>query len=280
VGDPEVTRLLVVSDTHFSRRSAEATRNWSAVVRYSMITGPDLVIHAGDLSLDGARDPTDLEVARNHLDQLQVPWRAIPGNHDIGDNPSPSAEPTVNDERLQRWRKSVGPDRWSVHIGNWTLIGLNAQLFGSGLEAEAEQWEWLGDRFSDQATIGPSALFIHKPLTAVEGELASSPAYRFVPSSARRHLEQLLSHQWCPLVVSGHVHQFRVWDDEHRRLHTWAPTTWAVLPEFVQTTIGLKRCGVLSVTLSADGTAAVDMIEPPGLSQFTLVDDIANPYDH
>jgi hypothetical protein len=89
----------------------------------------------------------------------------------------------------------------------------------------------------------------------------------------------LLHDQWCPLVVSGHVHQFRTWSEDRRR-YAWAPTTWAVLPELTQATVGLKRCGVLSVTLAIDGTFAVEMVEPPGLTQFTLIEDIPDPYHH
>jgi len=48
---------------------------------------PDVVIHLGDLSLDGAHGPGHLAYGRQQLDRLPVPWRAVPGNHDIGDNP-------------------------------------------------------------------------------------------------------------------------------------------------------------------------------------------------
>ncbi|HEX6420490.1 MAG TPA: metallophosphoesterase, partial [Acidimicrobiales bacterium] len=75
-------RLLVVSDTHLSPRTPEADTNWDAVVRHVAATRPDLVVHAGDVSLDGALAPGDLDHARRRLDRLPVPWRAVPGNHD------------------------------------------------------------------------------------------------------------------------------------------------------------------------------------------------------
>jgi hypothetical protein len=31
----------------------------------------------------------DLRHGRAQLDRLSAPWRAVPGNHDIGDNPWP-----------------------------------------------------------------------------------------------------------------------------------------------------------------------------------------------
>jgi 3',5'-cyclic AMP phosphodiesterase CpdA len=279
VGSADEIDLLVVSDSHLSPRAPEAVLNWGAVAQYAVARQPDLVIHVGDLSLDGARDPTELVNARQLLDGLGVPWAAIPGNHDVGDNPGLSGGPLITHERLGPWRTSIGPDFWSMRIDKWTLIGINAQLFGSGLEAEDEQWEWLTEQFSDRASRDLKVLFCHKPVTASENELAVSPEYRFVPSSARQRLRELLREQTCPLVISGHVHQFRLIDDGRRR-HVWAPTTWAVLPEFAQSVVGVKRCGVLWLSLSADGTSVADLVEPLGLAQFTLVEDIPDPYLH
>jgi 3',5'-cyclic AMP phosphodiesterase CpdA len=78
-------RVAVVSDTHLSGRAPDALHNWDAVVREIERTGPDLVVHLGDLTLDGTDNRQDLEDARAALDRLTVPWRAVPGNHDIGD---------------------------------------------------------------------------------------------------------------------------------------------------------------------------------------------------
>ena len=60
-------------------------RNWTAIVDHLAITKPDLVIHAGDISLDGAHSREDLEHAKVQLDRLGAPWRAVPGNHDLGE---------------------------------------------------------------------------------------------------------------------------------------------------------------------------------------------------
>jgi alkaline phosphatase D len=152
VGIADETGLLVVSDSHLAPKAPEAVLNWGAVAQYTVARQPDLVIHTGDLSLDGVQDPTELTIARQHLDGLGVPGAAIPGNHDIGDNPGLPDSPPITDERLGRWRTSIGPDYWSIRIGTWTLIGINAQLFGSGLDAEDQQWEWLTEQFSDQAS--------------------------------------------------------------------------------------------------------------------------------
>ena len=139
------SRVLVVSDTHLSPRTPDAVANWSAIVDHVAETAPDLVLHLGDLALDGPHGGGDLQFARAPLDRLSVPWLAVPGNHDIGDNPSPvtPAEAVVDAGGLQRWIELIGSDRWAVESGGWRMVAVDAQLFGTGLRVESDQWDWL-----------------------------------------------------------------------------------------------------------------------------------------
>jgi 3',5'-cyclic AMP phosphodiesterase CpdA len=265
------TRVLVVSDSHLTATAAEAGANWDAVVAYAESERPDVVVHLGDLSFDGANRADDLDHAREQLDRLPVPWRAIPGNHDIGDNPTPGAsdhQPVIDDVRRDRWLDVVGPDRWTLDLDGWRLVAVDAQLFDSGLAAKADQWAWLEDELAACPAGSALALLTHKPLVAPDDELAIAPNYRFVPEGARRRLAGLLGDR-ASLVVSGHVHQYRVLDRDGCS-HVWAPTTWAVLPEATQPTFGLKRCGVLDLALDAGGDVQQELVEPPGLAQLTV----------
>jgi 3',5'-cyclic AMP phosphodiesterase CpdA len=241
---------------------------------------PDVVLHVGDLTLDGMNDAGELRRARSLLDRLPVPWHAVPGNHDVGDNPvtQHANGPTITLERHERWLDAMGADHWALARAGWTLIGLNAQLFGSGLAAEAAQWSWLSGQLELMPAGRPTVLVMHKPLSASEHELAAAPPYRFVPQPARRRLERALDGRAMPLVVSGHVHQFRVLEIRGRR-HVWAPTSWAVLPDRVQAPYGAKRCGIVALTLTADGGTHASLEEPAGMSQITLTHDIPDPYD-
>jgi len=275
-------QVIVVSDTHLSPAAPEADANWDAVVRYVDEVEPDLVIHAGDLSLDGAHRSDDLHHSRRQLDRLSTPWHAVPGNHDIGDNPWPGTPDgyTVTTERHERWLDIVGPDHWSIELNGWTLVAINAQLLGSGLDAEATQWTWIGEQLRAGDGDGSVALVTHKPLAAGDdAELASAPPYRYVPPADRRRLAALSGAEHVGLVISGHVHQYRLIDHPKVR-HVWAPTTWAVLPDEIQTTVGAKRCGLVSFRLDGDRPVQPQLIEPPGLTQLTLLRDIPSPYDH
>ncbi len=269
-------RLILVSDTHLSPSAPEAQANWEAVLRYVAAAAPDLVIHLGDLTQDGARNADDLHHGRRQLDRLPAAWHAVPGNHDIGDNPWPGAPDgsAVDAGRQQRWLDIIGADHWSLMTEGWTLLAINAQLLGSGLEAEAAQWSWLEEQVRERGENQQIALLTHKPVTSTDAEGASSPPYRFLPAPGRDRLADLLR---APLVISGHVHQYRL-----LRLggtvHLWAPSTWAVLPDQAQPVLGAKRCGIVSLELAAGLPPQPQLIEPDGLAQLTLIRDVPDPY--
>lgn len=54
--DVATTSVILVSDTHLSASAPHAQANWDAAVRYVGACAPDLVIHLGDLSQDGAHE--------------------------------------------------------------------------------------------------------------------------------------------------------------------------------------------------------------------------------
>lgn len=271
--------MILVSDTHLSPAAPEAQANWEAVLSYVARSAPDLVIHFGDLSLDGAHDPGHLAHGRQQLDRLPVPWHAVPGNHDIGDNPWPGAPPgsTVDNGRRQQWLELVGPDQWSLRTDGWTLLGINAQLLGTGLEAEIRQWSWLEETLSQRRDDQRIALITHKPVTAADAEIAAAPAYRFWPEPAWRRLRGMLAGWPAVLVASGHVHQFRMLRLDEAD-HLWVPTTWAVLPDRAQPVLGSKRCGIVSLTFASDAPRDAQLIEPEGITQLTLTENLRDPY--
>ena len=81
-------RLIQISDTHLARRFPRLTENFHRVSEYIDKTRPDLVVNSGDLAFDGPSTPDDLELAASLHKALPVECRALPGNHDIGDNPT------------------------------------------------------------------------------------------------------------------------------------------------------------------------------------------------
>jgi 3',5'-cyclic AMP phosphodiesterase CpdA len=269
-------RVVVVSDSHFSDRTPEADRNWSAVLRHVEEVQPDLVVHAGDVTVDGAHHPAELGLARRRLGEIPTPWRVVPGNHDVGDNPTVEApDDDVTSDRVAEWHRVFGADHWLAELDAWRLLGVDAQLFGSGTEEEEDQWAFLEDGLREERR---TVLVTHKPLTASDDELATAPPYRFTPPAARARLTELCRAGGVELVLSGHVHQQRRLEADGL-CHHWVTTTWAVLPDWLQAPVGAKRCGLLELALPSDGTdPEAVFVEPAGMAQLTLGENVPSPY--
>jgi len=241
-------RLTQISDTHLARRLPDLTDNFERVSRYIDATRPDLVINTGDLAFDGPTSPDDLEFARTLHDALRAPCRYLPGNHDIGDNPTivgpPPSQP-VTERDCQLFLSTFGEDRWSFEAAGWHFIGLNCMVMNTGLPSEAEQFDWLASRLA--ATNGrPLAVFLHKPLflnSPEDPELVAT-SIRYVPMPARTRLVQMLGSVDLRLVASGHVHQRRDFSLDSVR-HIWAPSVGFVISDKRQDVIGIKEVGLV-----------------------------------
>ncbi|MGH6620892.1 MAG: metallophosphoesterase family protein [Alphaproteobacteria bacterium] len=215
--------ILQVSDTHLSPSHAYFQDNWDAFVDCVAEEKPDFVFVTGDMCFNGPVNPDDLAYARGQMDRLPVPWRAIPGNHDIGDTP-PDAKlkHPMNAGSRAAYRKHFDDEHWVEDLGEWRFVGLNAQLMDSGLPGEAEQMAMLEDAL---ATAGDRsrALIVHKPLfNANAGEKGRAPAALF--PAAREKVLALCGRYGVRLVASGHRHCYRSLRHGRTQL-VWAPAT-------------------------------------------------------
>lgn len=262
-------RLVVVSDTHLSPASPAADRNWKAVVDHVATTRPDLVVHGGDLAADGTADPTDLEHARHRLDELSVPWRVVPGNHDVG---NPWADRGELATARRNYRAVVGDRWWSLDDdgpGGWRLIGLDSQALVTGHPDDEVEWAWLADAL---ATERPVAVFQHRPL-APTAPTERDTDRRYLPEPHRSRFRALLAGSTARLVVSGHVHQWRheIVDGIHL---VWAPSAWAAIADSFQPVIGTKVVGLVELELGAD--IGVRLVVPDAMTQ-AVHDPVAAP---
>lgn len=253
-------KLLVISDTHLTDRSTVCDANLDRIRSFVEESAVDLVFHLGDITADGSEHPAQLGYAAEQFAAFGVPVHFVPGNHDVGDNPmAPGRENIVSHNLrtglltpgcLADYRRAFGPDYWSLTLGPWQLVGLNAQLFGTDTEAEAEQLAWL--RGMLQAGTGPLGLVLHKPLFR-NGHADDEAHVRYVPAARRRALVELLAARDLKFVASGHVHQDRriVVDGVE---HVWVPSASFCMPDAMQERIGDKIVGVLTLELRGDGT--------------------------
>jgi 3',5'-cyclic AMP phosphodiesterase CpdA len=249
-------RLTQISDTHLARRLTKLTVNFDRVAEYIDATRPDLVVNTGDVAFDGPTSPNDLEFARGLHDALPVACRYLPGNHDIGHNPTqigPVPSQLVTETSRRAFISALGDDRWRFEAAGWCLIGLNSLVMNSGLVSEAEQFDWLASELS--STNGkPVALFLHKPvyLNAPDDPELEASAIRYVPMPSRRRLVEMLRTVDLRLIASGHVHQRRDFTFRHTR-HVWAPSAGFVISDKRQERIGIKEVGLVEYRFQPDG---------------------------
>ena len=268
-------RLTQISDTHLTRNFAVLTDNFHRVGEHIDANRPDLVINTGDVSWDGPSSRADMEFALALHAALPVDCRYLPGNHDIGDNPTavgsaPSCPAT--EERREAFVSVFGEDRWQFEAAGWRFIGLNSLIMNTGILSELEQEEWLTLQLAG-ANRKPVALFLHKPLflNTPEDPEEVATAIRFVPQPVRARLAALLGKSNVRLVASGHVHQRRDFTYAHAR-HIWAPSAGFIVPDRMQDVIGVKETGLVEYRFRPE-SFEVRHVRAPGQIDISL-DDI------
>lgn len=247
--------LTQISDTHLGRRFPGLIANFEAIGDHIDAGRPDLVVNTGDVSFDGPTSRDDVEFAKGLHDALPVSCRYLPGNHDIGDNPTtigPAPKPPVNEAHRGQFCEIIGEDHWSFEACGWRFIGLNSLVMNSGLPFEAQQFDWLASEIS-RTNGGPVALFLHKPLFLNQPDDPETPetSIRYVPQPARARLIEMFGKVDLRLVASGHVHQRRDFTWRHTR-HVWAPSAGFVINDKRQDRIAVKEVGLVEYRFQPD----------------------------
>jgi 3',5'-cyclic AMP phosphodiesterase CpdA len=247
-------RIIQLSDPHLSPTRAFHQDNWDQVLEVLAADPPDLIIVTGDLVLSDPDVEDDHAFARAQLDRLPAPWRVLPGNHDIGDNlVSGAMAKRVNEDRLARWQRHFGEDRWAFTIDGWLMLGLNAQILNApGLTAEAAQRAWLDAALAQADPTAPVALFLHKPLF-MDHPSETAMDQSSLDLEARRGVVEALAGRDLRLVASGHKHQWRAFDLDGVR-HVWAPSTASVNGAPTAKNWGLREVGFVEHRLEGRRT--------------------------
>lgn len=253
--------VLQVSDTHLSRTHGYFQDNWDAFVEQAVREKPDFIFVTGDMCFNGPVNPDDLAYARSQIDRLPAPWRAIPGNHDIGDvPPDDKLKHPISAERQAAYRQQFGKEYWVEDRAGWRFIGLNAQLMGSNLPDEPAQMTMLEEALAS-AGDHSIAILIHKPLfhaTPDETEQSLSTVF----PKPRKLLLDLCAEYDVKLVASGHRHSY------HNGRIGSTELVWAPASAFIDT--GKEDGGIEQVRRAGyiryrfDGPDfSHELVEPP-----------------
>ena len=219
----DVMKVLQISDTHLSRSHAYFQDNWIVLREAIAKERPDFVVHSGDVSFNGPASPDDIGFARQEMNRIEVPWRAIAGNHDIGEAPEFSrlAQP-INDERIARWRSSFEELWFSHDVGHWRIIGLDTALMASGRPEEQQQRAWLAEMLASRGD-RDAMVVVHMPPFGNDPD-ARGFTTSHIPYPARSWFLETCVSERVKVIACGHLHIYN--RSEYRGIEiVWAPTT-------------------------------------------------------
>ncbi len=148
--DPAV-RVVQLSDTHLSA-ALGVPAQWPATRDWINADPPDLVVHTGDIVLADPDDRDDREFAMALMAEIEAPFVAVPGNHDVGF----FDESEHFERRIATFCEAWGADRFSIDLARWRVVGANTYRFG-----DEQHDRWLASAVESDR---PTLLFTHQPL--------------------------------------------------------------------------------------------------------------------
>lgn len=171
---------------------------------------PDFTIHLGDMvhplpHMDGAYQEA-VDEAHRIFEPLASSLHFVPGNHDIGDKPSPAmpAKP-LSATTEQTYQSAFGESRYAFEHQGVVFIVINSSLVNRANDAEQQQQRWLEDQLAN-AEGKRIFLFSHYPPFINSAD--ESNHYDNYAEPGRSWLLDLVVKHRVEAVISGHVHQF------------------------------------------------------------------------
>lgn len=266
-------KIIQITDTHLSPGKVHFNGNWEPLAAWVNAEQPDLVIHTGDLSVDGADLDEDLTFCMELMGAVEAPMLIVPGNHDVGHLPG-SHQP-VDPVRLERWRRLVGPDRWAKAVDGWLFVGLNALVLGFDDAEEEAQFTWL-EQVLSKCDGRRVALFTHKPLF-VDDPNEGDTGYWSIRPAPRQRLYDLIAAHDVALVASGHLHW--AWKGQFNKTSlVWGPSSAFIIDTMEREMPGERLVGAVIHTFGDDVES--EIVTLPALNPFVIDGIIHEIYPH
>jgi 3',5'-cyclic AMP phosphodiesterase CpdA len=168
----------------------------AAAVRHvnALVPRPDLVIVTGDIVEGGSEE--EYAVARRILDQIEVPYFVIPGNHDV-------REVFRRAFADHRYLPAAGPLHYCVDAHPLRIVALDSTVPGKHHgEIDSSGLAWL-EQVLAQESARPTLLLIHHH--PFESGIAYLDAYRHLGAEALEAVVRPFAS--VQRVLCGHVHR-------------------------------------------------------------------------
>jgi len=157
---------------------------------------PDFVVVCGDLvNTPNDRSFSDFKKIKA---ELTVPCYCVPGNHDVGNEPTP--------ESLKTYRQMIGLDYRSFEHKGRLFVFTNTSLWKTPVAGESNKHDaWL-KKTLEAATRNRTPVFVvgHYPLFLKASDEAEE--YMNLPLAKRQALLSLFESSGVVAVLGGHTH--------------------------------------------------------------------------
>ena len=163
---------------------------------------PDFAVICGDLV--HTPDENLFEEFKKIQNMFNVPCYCVPGNHDVGDNPT--------HESLEYYRNLIGEDYYSFEHKGYVFVFVNTQLWKSPMKEETKSQDlWLKETL-DAAASKNSQIFIigHYPLFLKDVDEAEE--YDNLPLAIRKELLSVFKKKGVVAVLGGHTQRLIIND--------------------------------------------------------------------
>lgn len=178
------------SDTADALETAVTTVN----ERLPLLGAIDCVIVTGDLTDHGTME--EYERFKTILSRLEVPYLAVPGNHDVRENMRSAFAG-------QDWMPDRGPIQWFKDLGAFTVIGLDTLLDGAHHgELSDDGFAFLDTTLSGIGT-RPAVVATHHPWMHSGMRAMDRDNLR----NGAALMDRLQAHPGQVRMISGHVHR-------------------------------------------------------------------------
>jgi DNA repair exonuclease SbcCD nuclease subunit len=203
-----LARIALLSDPHVTvgtnGLAGAYEKHFETAIAQVNEANVDIVLITGDLSNGGQADQLRGFVQRTK--QFQAPVFYVPGNHDVGHKMnSGKTNGFVTVERVNAYEHLMGRSFFAKEQHGMHLIGLDASLFGSGLERERDQWKFIEHEMAE-AIDGPKIVFMHYPLF-VKSAAEKGGGYWNIEPEPRERLLKLFEQGKVTAVLTGHLHK-------------------------------------------------------------------------
>lgn len=223
--------FIHVADIHIGsprsfRFEVRFNDNWQTARKQIPTYQPDLLLVGGDLTRDGFIHDYEMDDAKAELENLGIPYHAIPGNMEGGNKWTPVRGPrddhddpadNVRSEWLDRYKKWFGPIQWTFVHKNVRFSGFYETVAGSSLPEEKEMWAWLEGlaslpRARHHVIITHSPLFLDHPGEKnfdIQKPEEYGPWYAAIAEPHRSRMIRAFQAAGVNIAVSGHLHHQR-----------------------------------------------------------------------